>query len=299
MEINTHNACETICYSRKLPYCEDENTFFPLWKRIVGISCYISFAKLIYAMIDAIDITNVLFLDIETVSAQPSWEDLEEHFQELWFHKAASLLRKSHDELSEQEAEALYAQRAGIHAEFGKIICISVGFAFRDPGEKSLKVRLKSFAHHDEAALLKDFLELIQKSYNDTNSKFLCGHNIREFDIPYICRRSIVHSLPLPAPLQLWSKKPWEARHLLDTMELWKFGDVKNFTSVKLLAALLGFPSPKDDIDGSMVGRVYWQEQDLDRIAHYCEKDVLATMQLFQRYKREPLIEAHQVVHVR
>ncbi len=250
-------------------------------------------------MIDAIDIANVLFLDIETVSAQPSWDDLEEHFQELWFHKAASLLRKPQDELTEQEAEALYAQRAGIYAEFGKIICISVGFGFRDPGDKILKVRLKSFAHHDEATLLKDFLELIQKSYNDTNAKFLCGHNIREFDIPYICRRCVVHSLPLPAALQLWSRKPWETRHLLDTMELWKFGDVKNFTSVKLLAALLGFPSPKDDIDGSMVGRVYWEEQDLERIAHYCEKDVLATMQLFQRYKREPLIEAHQVVHVR
>ncbi len=250
-------------------------------------------------MIEAIDISNVLFLDIETVSGQPAWDDLEEHFRELWFHKAAGLLRKPEAELSEEEADDLYRQRAGIYAEFGKIICISVGFAFRDTGDQSLKVRLKSFAGHDEAAVLKAFIELLQKSYSDVGSKYLCGHNIREFDIPYICRRLVVHGLPMPAPLQLWGKKPWETKHLLDTMELWKFGDIKNFTSMKLLAAVLGFPSPKDDIDGSMVGRVYWEEQDVERISFYCEKDVLATIQLFLKYRREPILEAEQVIHVR
>ncbi len=250
-------------------------------------------------MIDFIDISNVLFLDIETVSAQPVYEDLDENFQELWFHKCASVLRKPEEELNEEEVEAAYRRRAAIYAEFGKIICISVGFAFKDPDDNRLKVRLKSYAGHDEATVLKSFSELLQKSYNDTNSKFLCGHNIREFDIPYICRRMVVHELPMPAPLQLWGKKPWETKHLLDTMELWKFGDLKSFTSVKLLAALLGFPSPKDDIDGSMVGRVYWEEHDLERISLYCEKDVLATMQLFLKYQRQPLLEEDQIMHVR
>jgi predicted PolB exonuclease-like 3'-5' exonuclease len=110
-----------------------------------------------------------------------------------------------------------------------------------------------------------------------------------------MCRRMVVNQLPLPKMLDIAGKKPWETKHLLDTMELWKFGDRKSYTSLKVLAAVLGFPSPKDDIDGSEVGRVFWQEDDLDRIAHYCEKDVLATAQLFFRYQRKPLLEEDQV----
>ena len=247
-------------------------------------------------MIEHIDIANVLFLDIETVSATASYDDLDENFQELWFHKTAGLLRKPEDELTEEEAEIAYRRRAAIYAEFGKIICISVGFAFHDGDE--IKVRLKSFAGHDEAAVLKQFTELLGKSYNDTAGKYLCGHNIREFDIPYICRRLVVHGLHMPTPLQLWGKKPWETKHLLDTMDLWKFGDNKSFTSVKLLSALLGFPSPKDDIDGSQVATTYWENRELDRIAVYCEKDVLATAQLFRKFRRLPLLTDQQVVFV-
>lgn len=250
-------------------------------------------------MIEQIDIGNVLFLDIETVSAQPTYDDLDENFQELWFHKAASVLRKPEDEMTSEDADAAYQRRAAIYAEFGKIMCISVGFVFRDTDDKLLKVKLKSFAGHDEALVLKDFAELVRKYYNNTDKYYLCGHNIREFDIPYICRRMVVHGLPIPGPLQLWGKKPWETKYLLDTMELWKFGDIKSYTSLKVLAALLGFPSPKDDIDGSMVGQVYWEEQDVERISFYCEKDVLATIQLFLRYQRQPILTAEQVIHVR
>lgn len=249
-------------------------------------------------MIEQIDIGNVLFLDIETVSGQAGYEDLDEDFTELWFRKAANIVRKPAEELQEFEADALYREKAGIYAEFGKIVCISVGFAFKDPGDQQLKVRLKSFAGHDESAILRAFTELLDKSYSDLSRKFLCGHNIREFDIPYICRRLVVHGLSMPAPLQLWGKKPWDTKHLLDTMELWKFGDNKSYTSIKLLAALLGFPSPKDDIDGSMVGQVYWEEQDIQRIAYYCEKDVLATIQLFLKYQRAPLVNPDAIIHV-
>jgi hypothetical protein len=250
-------------------------------------------------MIDTIDIANVLFLDIECVSAQPSYDELDETFQELWHGKCRSLLRKSADEIIGEEVEAMYSQRSAIYAEFGKIICISVGIVVREKDSKKLGVRLKSFAHHDEAQLLKDFCEMLTQFYNDPNKHFICGHNIKEFDIPYICRRLVVHQLPFPNLLQLHGKKPWEIKYLLDTMELWKFGDNKNFTSLKLLAAILGFPSPKDDIDGSQVGRVYWEEQDLERIALYCQKDVLATVQLLLRFKRLPILEEEQVVHVR
>lgn len=247
-------------------------------------------------MIESIDIASILFIDIECVSAQPHFDELDETFQELWHSKAKGILKKGSDPTGEEVEEA-YRSRAAIYAEFGKIICISVGIVVRD-AEHRLGVRLKSFTHQDEKQLLKSFCQLLSQHYNDPNRHFICGHNIKEFDVPYICRRLVVHQLEFPALLQLHGKKPWETRYLLDTMELWKFGDGKNFTSLKLLAAILGFPSPKDDIDGSDVGRVFWEEQDIDRIALYCEKDVLATVQLFLRFRRLPILIADQVVHV-
>lgn len=248
-------------------------------------------------MIDHVDIANVLFLDIETVSGKPNYEDLSDTFKDLWAIKSRQILRKKEEELEQEEIEQLYPDRAAIFAEFGKIVCISVGAVYRDP-DKRLKVRLKSFADRDEAVLLNEFSTLVNKHYNNPNKHFFCGHNIREFDMPYICRRMLVNQMPYPPTLQLAGKKPWETKHLLDTMELWKFGDYKSFSSLKLLAAVLDFPSPKDDIDGSNVGRVFWQEDDLERIAHYCEKDVLATVQLFLRYQRKDLLQEDQVIHV-
>ncbi|MCB0570074.1 MAG: ribonuclease H-like domain-containing protein [Phaeodactylibacter sp.] len=250
-------------------------------------------------MIDNIDIANVLFLDIETVSAKPDYQSLDDDFKELWALKARQFTRHLEGEAGEEELEQLYHDKAGIFAEFGKIVCISVGVVHRDKDDQLLRVRLKSFASENELELLNDFSQLIFKFYNNASKFFFCGHNIKEFDVPYICRRLVVNQLPLPNVLDLFGKKPWETQHLLDTLELWKFGDRKHFTSLKLLAALLGFPSPKDDIDGSDVGRVYWQDKDLGRIAFYCEKDVLATIQLFLRYKRMPLLEENQIAHVK
>ena len=249
-------------------------------------------------MVDQVDIGNVLFLDIECVSARPAFDQLDETFQDLWKVKSRSILRKPGEEIEDEEVAALYPQRAAIFAEFGKIICISVGIVRRDKEDNKLRVRLKSFASENESEVLYAFSQLLFQHYNDTENRFLCGHNIKEFDIPYICRRLVVHQLPFPAALRLIGKKPWELKHLLDTMELWKFGDRKAYTSLNLLSALLGFPSPKGDMDGSDVGRIYWSEKDLDRISRYCEKDVLATVQLFLRYKRMPLLEEDQVVHV-
>ena len=248
-------------------------------------------------MIDNLDITKILFLDVECVSGKPTYDELDETFQELWAHKSKNILRKTIPEPTSEDFANVYREKAGIYAEFGKIICISVGLLMRDTN-KNLVVRLKSFASDDEAALLNEFCQLLNQHYHNPNFHFLCGHNIKEFDIPYICRRMVIHQLAFPALLKLHGKKPWETKYLLDTLELWKFGDYKNYTSLKLLAAALGFPSPKDDIDGSDVGRVYWEEKDLDRIALYCEKDVLATVQLLMRFLRMPLIEEGQVVHV-
>ena len=239
-------------------------------------------------MLDFIDITNILFFDIETAPATPQYSDLDETWQELWHIKAAQILKKPKEDITDEDAAQVY-ERAGIYAEFGRIVCISVGIFVRNKETGDLTVRLKSFASTDEAALLKDFSELMVKHYNNADRQFMCGHNIKEFDVPYICRRMMIHQMPFPKMFDITGKKPWETKHLLDTMDLWKFGDGKNYTSLKLLAATFGFPSPKDDIDGSQVGRIFHEEGDVERIAVYCEKDVVAVMQLMLRYKRMPL----------
>ncbi|MEM9929805.1 MAG: ribonuclease H-like domain-containing protein, partial [Bacteroidota bacterium] len=203
-------------------------------------------------------------------------------------------LKRYGETLSEEELADSYQDKAAIFAEFGKIVCISVGFVFRDK-DKRLKIRLKSFANRNEKILLQEFGVMLDQYYGDLKRQFICGHNIKEFDVPYMCRRFVVNQLPLPKMLQIHGRKPWELEHLLDTMTLWKFGDYKSYTSLKLLAGVLGFPTPKDDIDGSQVGRVFWEDDDLERIATYCEKDVLATAQLFFRYQLKPLLEEDQV----
>ena len=242
-----------------------------------------------------LDITKVLFLDIETVCEKKDFSELSDAMQELWKKKALRILKKDEEEVAgTDEVGNLYKERAAIYSEFGKIVCISVGFLLRDKNKK-LSIRLKSFADRDEATLLKQFAELLSQHYKDLHNQYLCGHNIKEFDIPYICRRMLIHQIKLPPMLQLYGKKPWETKHLLDTMNMWKFGDYKNYTSLKLLAAVLGFPSPKDDIDGSEVGGVFWDDDDLDRIAVYCEKDVLATAQLLLRLLYMPLLEEDQI----
>ena len=241
-----------------------------------------------------IPLKRILFLDIECVSTQASYQALSEDEQYLWGLKARSILR---DPEADQEAiQESYTQRAGIFAEFGKVVCISVGFATVEEDGSIASFRLKSFKGDDEHKLLTEFADLLNKHFKDSKRFYFCGHNIKEFDIPYICRRMLIHRVALPEMLDIAGRKPWETAHLLDTMEMWKFGDRKNFTSLKLLANVLGFPSPKDDIDGSEVGRVFWEEGDVDRIAVYCEKDVLATAQLYLRLNLQPLIEAEKVV---
>jgi predicted PolB exonuclease-like 3'-5' exonuclease len=250
-------------------------------------------------MIENIDATKVLFFDIETVSSAPTYGDMDEVMQDLWKYKARSVLKRYNgEEITDEEYASSYLDAAGIFAEFGKIVCISVGLVYRDKESNQLQLRLKSYADRDEKKLLEGFSELLSQYYNNPSKFYLCGHNIKEFDVPVVCRRMIVNGMGFPKMLDVTGKKPWETAHLLDTMQLWKFGDYKSYTSLKLLAGLLGFPSPKDDIDGSMVGRVFWEDDDLDRIAHYCEKDVLATTQLFLRYQLKPLLVDEQVHHV-
>jgi len=227
-------------------------------------------------MLENIQIEKVLFLDIETVPMAPDFESLPEVFQRLWERKSAHFRK-------ENETAADVFARAGIYAEFGKVICISVGFIYLREQERYLKI--KTFYGNDEKDLLSTFAAFLDK-----NSHFaLCAHNGKEFDFPYLARRMLINGIHLPQLLDMSGKKPWETTYI-DTMELWKFGDHKNYTSLDLLAAVFNIPSSKDDIDGSMVHQVYWKDHDLPRIVRYCEKDVVAMARLLLRYKLEPLI---------
>jgi predicted PolB exonuclease-like 3'-5' exonuclease len=233
-------------------------------------------------MLKNLDLINVLVLDIETVSSHKSLEDMSPDMQKLWGYKADSIQRRV-EEADRLPLDEVYVENAGIYAEFGKILCISVGVFRRDKETGKLHFHVKSYFGHDERLLLLEFTTLIEKHYNNPKKHYLCGHNIKEFDVPYICRRMIVNGLALPDALDLPGKKPWELEHLLDTMTLWKFGDYKAYTSLKLLCGLFEIPTPKDDIDGSQVGKTYWNEGDVDRIEVYCKKDVVATARVLAR----------------
>ena len=233
-------------------------------------------------MLNEIRLENILFLDIETVPQFSDFSDLPDNFKELWTEKSKTFRE-------EKPADEVY-KRAGIYAEFGKIICISVGIITERPERK---LRLKSFYGDDEKVLLDNFFIMLNSHFNRAEH-LLCAHNGKEFDFPYIARRGLINGLKIPAILDASGKKPWEVKHL-DTMELWKFGDYKHYTSLNLLTAVFGIPSPKDDISGADVAKVYYIEKDLTRIVKYCEKDVLSVVQLLLKYKGENIISEENI----
>ncbi|MCB9261983.1 MAG: 3'-5' exonuclease [Flavobacteriales bacterium] len=230
-------------------------------------------------MLENLKLENILVLDIETVPATEKFEKLDERWQKLWQHKAQYLVVEG------QTAEEIY-NRAGIYAEFGKIVCISVGVFFRQ--SDSYHFKIKSFSGDDERVLLLEFCNLLNAGFSGAN-KALCAHNGKEFDFPYLSRRMLVHGIKLPMLLNTAGRKPWEVNHI-DTMQLWKFGDFKSYTSLDLLAATFNIPTPKDDIDGSMVWQVYYEEHDLERIKTYCQKDVVTLANVLLRFVGLPLL---------
>ncbi|GET45357.1 3'-5' exonuclease [Capnocytophaga felis] len=237
-------------------------------------------------MLNKINLEDILFLDIETVPLFEDYEELSQIEQELWEEKT------KYQRKDDFTAEEFY-ERAGIWAEFGKIVCISVGyFSFRN---EQRTFRVTSF-FGDEIKILKGFSQLIDQHFSRPN-KLLCAHNGKEFDFPYITRRMIINKIRVPQKMQLFGKKPWEVPHL-DTLEMWKFGDYKHFTSLKLLTHVLGIPSPKDDIDGSQVRDVYYNEKDIDRIVTYCEKDTVTVAQVLLRFRGEELLTEDEILFV-
>jgi hypothetical protein len=232
-------------------------------------------------MLRNLNIEEILFLDIETVPLAPEYAELTEKWQQLWEHKMQFQINNG------EPAEDLY-ERAGIYAEFGKIICISVGYVIQKKGEQYF--RAKSFYGDDEKKLIQDFFNALD-GFANKGKRRLCAHNGQEFDFPYISRRALVNDLILPKMLDIAGAKPWEVKDILiDTLQLWKFGDYKHYTSLSLLCELFNIPTPKDDIDGSQVAKVYWEDNDLDRIIRYCEKDTLAVANLLLKYKGDQII---------
>ena len=250
--------------------------FFNLCKSVKSVS----------KMIEKIHLNNILFLDIETVPENEDFSSLDSEMQSLYEQKT-QYQRK--DDFS---AEAFY-DRAGIWAEFGKIVCISVGYFANKNDIRNFRVT--SF-FGEEKKILKDFSNLLETHFNQPQH-VLCGHNAKEFDFPFIARRMIINGIAIPPKLNLFGKKPWEIPHL-DTLELWKFGDYKHYTSLKLMCKVLGIPSPKGDIDGSQVGHVFYVEKDIDRIVTYCEKDTIAVAQIFLRLRGEELLVDDEIIHV-
>jgi len=236
-------------------------------------------------MLKTLDLSQVMVLDIETVPQYASFQEVPPHFQELWEQKT------HYQRNGDQSAEDFY-DRAGIMAEFGKIICISLGIFYLE--ENTHKLRIKSFSGHDEHLILSEFAALL---YKQTPNLMFCAHNGKEFDFPYLCRRLLINQIEIPAQLELSGRRPWEVNHI-DTMELWKFGDYKHFTSLNLLAAILDIPTPKDDINGSQVKQVYYEEKNLPRIVTYCQKDVITTAQVLLKFKGMDIIPEENITIV-
>ena len=237
-------------------------------------------------MLKRIKLENILFLDIETVPLYEQFSELDETAQQLWEQKT-NYQRK--DEFTPEE----FYDRAGIWAEFGKIVCISVGYFVFQGDIRNFRV---TTFHGDEISILKEFKTLLETHYNKPYH-LLCAHNGKEFDFPFIARRMIINRIDIPFKLDLFGKKPWEVAHL-DTLELWKFGDYKTYTSLKLMTHVLGIPSPKDDIDGSEVRDVFYKDNDIDRIIRYCEKDTIAVAQIILRLRNEEILVEDEILSV-
>jgi len=234
------------------------------------------------------NINNILFLDIETAPQAEFLSEIPENLQKLWLEKTETLKIKMPEKFPQNLSnDEIFFKNAGVYSEFSKIICISVGGFYKKDNEQFFRV--KSFAGADEKQLLSDFSALAKK-FLTTKEHFVCGHNIKEFDIPFICRRLLINGLEIPQSINAAGKKPWETS-FIDTLELWRFGDYKNYTSLKLLTAVFDIPTPKDDIDGSQVAEVFYKEKNLNRIAQYCQKDVVATARLFQKFNSIKMVE--------
>ncbi len=244
-------------------------------------------------MISRADFKHLLFLDIETVPCTEQYAEMDGRLQHLWDRKAHRI-RERERIWEEHTCEDIFQEQAGIFAEFGKIVAIGVGCLRERQGYTTFTT--KSYASRDEMSLLIEFNKVLEKY--PPERLILCAHNGKEFDFPYLARRMLINGIKLPYALVLHGKKPWEVPHL-DTLELWKFGDKKSYTSLDLLAAIFDIPSSKAEIDGSQVRRVFYEEGDPEKVARYCALDVINVAQVLLRMSGMPIVEAEYLEPVK
>jgi 3'-5' exonuclease len=235
------------------------------------------------------ELSQVLFIDIETAATVASYGHLPERMQQAWVYESRKIREEDYPGATPEEK---FYRHAGFYAEFGRVVCISAAFLNFMPG-KGPELVVKSFCSSDERWLLGTFALMLSKQKKCTH---LCAHNGREFDYPFLGKRFLIQGLPLPACLSLRDKAGWETRHLMDTMSLWKFSAWKEYRRLELICAVLNIPTSKDDMDGSMVNQVFWQARNLDRIAVYCQKDVIALAQVLLRLSSLPLVSADNII---
>jgi hypothetical protein len=256
-------------------------------------------------MLDQRQLANLLVFDVETVHGQAEYEQLDPILQKHWARRARRMAQFDPSQLADADDPAdphfgaLYREQAAIHAEFGRIVCITVGSLVQSG--QGWRLYHRSYAGPDEAEILRAFSQVLDNHIDrlpqpENNAKALCGHNIKNFDIPYLCRRLLINEVPMPVACRVWNLKPWEMRHLVDTMELWRFGEYRSFAPLELLTQVMGIPSPKADMDGSRVSDAFWHEGDHAKIAQYCEQDVIATAQLALKLAGEPLLAEADII---
>lgn len=242
------------------------------------------------------DLSRILFIDIETVPESANFEDIDDKKQFLWRKKVKSSnwYKNNYEDESESIAQS-FCDKAGIYAEFSKVICISLGY-FVMKGNDIGFLKVKSFYSNKESDVLLSISNVLSEHYNNPDNDHLCGHNIKEFDVPFLCRRLLINRLPLPKLIDVAGAKPWQTAQLIDTLQLWKFGDYKNYTSLDLIASALGLPSPKTEMNGSEVRDEYYENHDLDKIVRYCEQDVFTTARVFLALNALPDLSDEQLI---
>jgi len=216
-----------------------------------------------------VELDKILFVDIETVGAEKDWDTLVKNKPDLAYQFETYLdwFQKRFPEDADKDVSEIFVNRSALVPEFGKIVCISFGSVNEDGTHK-----LGSFYGHDEY----DILRKTQKVLVGANKRnmYLCGHNVKGFDIPYMAKRMIINGIMPPALLPGHDVKPWEKR-AIDTKELWQYGNYGQLASLELMCLMLGVDNPKtSEVTGNKVHNAFWIDNNIDGIVKYCEKDV-------------------------
>lgn len=244
------------------------------------------------------------FVDTETIPGYKDFNDMPEELARMYERKFGHELANN-DPDKFDNFEDHYRARAALYPEFGKIVCLVIGVIFVDDKDKQEKLKLKTLCGRHEDKLLAEAAPIIDKFDS------LVGHNSKEFDFPYLCKRFYVHGIQLPQILNIAGKKPWEVS-LIDTMELWRFGSFKGSTSLELFAHCLGLPSPKQDMTGADVAKVYYEMFDhmkdgelpfeaesaaIQKIGKYCQGDVVTLANCYRKLKYQSVIASENVIY--